>query len=59
MICPRCKKEINVQADKEWKYRQGLYTVKHYKCSNCWKGFNGYFRDGKLSFTIPKPKKPK
>ena len=57
--CPRCSGNAKLTG-KEWEY--GQFHVKQYECLGCEKKFMEYFRDGKLSHTIPKdggPPKPR
>jgi len=54
VACPRCGREISEVA-KEWEFK--VFHVKNYFCDNCHKTFNEYYRDGELSFTIPKKEK--
>jgi len=51
VACPRCGKE-GQETSKEWNY--GIFHVKLFNCKNCDKTFKAYFREGKLSHTIPK-----
>lgn len=51
--CPRCKKESQ-PTGKEWDYR--VFKVKVFICPNDGKSFNAYYKDGKLTHTIPKNK---
>jgi hypothetical protein len=51
MSCPRCKGE-SVYTGKTWRY--SAFEVKQMKCIVCRKGFREYFKEGKLSHTIPK-----
>jgi len=51
--CPRCRKEVS-KASKEWNY--AAFHVKLFNCEGCDKTFKAYYRDGKLSHTIPKSK---
>lgn len=51
--CPRCATDISIFA-KEWDY--GIFHVRNYECKECDKSFKAYFREGKLSHTIPKRK---
>ncbi len=53
MKCPRCGGESKVTG-KEWKF--GLFEGKQYNCSGCDKVFSAYYRDDKLSHTVPKAK---
>jgi hypothetical protein len=52
--CPRCEKESQ-GTGKEWNYR--VFRVKLFKCPIDGKTFSVYYKDEKLSHTIPKPKK--
>jgi uncharacterized protein with PIN domain len=52
--CPRCGKEVP-DASKEWNY--SIYHVKLFNCEKCDKTFKVYYREGKLSHTIPKSKR--
>lgn len=49
--CPRCGTEIP-KATKEWDY--SVFHVKRFDCEKCEKSFKAYFREGRLSHTIPK-----
>jgi hypothetical protein len=49
--CPRCGKEAK-PSGKEWKF--GLFDGKGYYCSSCDKPYSAFYRDGKLSHTVPK-----
>jgi len=51
--CPRCGKEVS-NASKEWDY--AAFHVKLFSCEKCDKTFKTYYRQGKLSHTIPKTK---
>jgi len=51
--CPKCGKEIS-KASKEWNY--AAFHVKLFNCDKCDKTFKAYYREGKLSHTIPKSK---
>ncbi|MCJ7631792.1 hypothetical protein MUP77_05260 [Candidatus Bathyarchaeota archaeon] len=51
--CPRCGKETS-GASKEWNY--AAFHVKLFKCARCDKTFKAYYREGKLTHTIPKSK---
>ena len=51
MECPRCGADSN-PTGKKWKY--AVFDVEGYHCEQCDKKFNAYYRDGKLSHTIPK-----
>ena len=51
--CPRCRKEVT-NASKEWNY--AVFRVKLLNCEKCEKTFKVYYREGKLSHTIPKSK---
>lgn len=53
MKCPRCNNEGKMTG-KNWKY--SVFDVKGYSCDICNKKFNAYYRDGKLTHTIPKLK---
>jgi transposase-like protein len=50
--CPRCGTEVSASS-KEWDYN--VFHVKRFDCKKCDKAFMAYFREGKLSHTIPKP----
>jgi transposase-like protein len=52
--CPRCSSPAKYTG-KEWDY--GVFHVKEYQCLKCGKMFMEYYREGKLSHTIPKAKK--
>ena len=49
--CPGCGK-VSRYVEKEWKY--DVYDAKSLYCKECGVCFNAYYRDGKLSHTIPK-----
>jgi len=49
--CPRCSSNAKLTG-KEWEY--GPFHVKQYTCSGCEKKFMEYYKDGKVSHTIPK-----
>jgi len=49
--CPRCCSDAKLTG-KEWEY--GPFHVKQYACSGCDKKFMEYYKDSKLSHTIPK-----
>jgi transposase-like protein len=49
--CPRCGTDIS-KVTREWNY--SAFHVKRYDCQKCEKSFKAYFREGKLSHTIPK-----
>ncbi|MDR0461222.1 MAG: hypothetical protein LBH62_07330 [Nitrososphaerota archaeon] len=51
--CPRCNSSAD-PTGKEWKY--GLFHVKQYLCTKCKKRHMEYYKDNKLSHTIPKSK---
>jgi len=51
--CPRCGSEAS-DAHKEWDY--SAFRVKRFDCERCSKAFMAYYREGKLSHTIPKQK---
>jgi len=51
--CPRCQAKAK-PTGKEWEY--GAFHVKQYECLGCEKKYMEYYKDGKLSHTIPKPK---
>jgi len=53
MKCPRCGKEGKATG-KTWKF--GLFDGEGYKCPSCNKPFSAFYRDGKLSHTVPKAK---
>lgn len=53
MKCPICNTNAK-ETGKEWKY--GVFYTKQFLCSECQKKFNVYYKNGKLSHTIPKPK---
>ena len=48
--CPRCGTDIPMPT-KEWDY--SAFHVKRYYCKKCDSGFLVYYREGKLSHTIP------
>jgi transposase-like protein len=52
--CPRCSSNAK-PTGKEWEY--AVFHVKQFVCSVCEKKFMEYYRNGKLSHTIPKAKK--
>jgi uncharacterized protein with PIN domain len=49
--CPRCGKDVP-NSSKEWNY--AAFHVKLYECPKCNKIFKAYYRQNKLSHTIPK-----
>lgn len=49
--CPRCNKEVS-KAIKEWDY--SIFHVKLFYCGKCEKSFKAYYKERKLSHTIPK-----
>jgi transposase len=51
--CPRCGKEAP-DSSTEWEF--AAFHVKLFVCSKCKKTFKAYYRDGELSYTIPKSK---
>jgi transposase len=51
--CPRCGKDVP-NSSKEWNY--AAFHVKLYECPKCNKTFKAYYRQNKLSHTIPKTK---
>lgn len=51
VTCPRCGAEV-FASSKEWNY--GAFHVKRFSCKRCGKGFMAYYREGRLSHTIPK-----
>jgi ribosomal protein S27AE len=51
--CPRCGKEVS-KPSKEWNY--AAFHVKLFNCGKCDKTFKAYYRQDKLSHTIPKAK---
>jgi len=53
MKCPRCGSEAS-DTHKEWDY--SAFHVKRFDCKRCEKAFMAYYREGKLSHTIPKRK---
>lgn len=53
--CPRCSGKTKLTG-KEWKY--GKFHVKQYLCLSCEKTAMEYYKDGKLSHTIPKTNQP-
>ncbi len=53
MKCPSCGAETK-PTGKEWKF--GQFDAIGYKCSSCGKSSSAYYRDGKLSHTVPKSK---
>jgi transposase-like protein len=53
MNCPRCGAEAKATG-KEWKF--GLFDAKQYSCDKCKKPFSAFYREGKLSHTVPKAK---
>jgi len=53
MKCPRCGSEAS-DTNKEWDY--SAFHVKRFDCEKCGKAFMAYYREGKLSHTIPKRK---
>lgn len=51
--CPRCGKEGRATG-KEWKF--GQFDAVGYRCDHDDKPYSAYYRDGKLSHTVPKSK---
>jgi len=49
--CPMCGK-VSRYVEKEWRYN--VYDAKSFYCVECGKSFNAYFKENKLSHTIPK-----
>jgi len=49
--CPRCGKASRY-LEKEWRY--DVYDAKSFYCKECGVVFVAYFKDGKLSHTLPK-----
>lgn len=54
VVCPRSLGNAKLTG-KEWEY--GPFHVKQYECLGCEKKFMEYYRNGKLSHTIPKTNK--
>jgi uncharacterized C2H2 Zn-finger protein len=52
--CPICGEDIS-RGSKEWSY--AAFEVRLFKCPECEKTFKAYYREGKLSHTIPKSKR--
>jgi hypothetical protein len=52
--CPLCGKEASGPL-KEWDY--SAFHVRLFYCAHCNKRFKAYYKEGKLSHTIPKSKK--
>ena len=52
--CPICKKVEATPMGKGWNY--AAFHVELFNCPNCEKSIKVYYRDGKVSHTIPKPK---
>jgi hypothetical protein len=55
MKCYNCGTELPSKPKKDWKYT--IYTVNMLVCQKCCKSTKAYYREGKLSHTIPKAKK--
>ena len=53
MKCPVCGEDAT-PTSKEFKF--GVFDGKQQKCGACGKTFNAFYRDGKLSHTVPKAK---
>jgi len=51
--CPNCGSEAT-KSMKSWNYRK--LVVKFFSCSKCQKNFKAYYKDGILTYTIPKGK---
>lgn len=51
--CPRCGTEISTST-REWDC--SVFHVKRFDCKECDKAFMTYYREEKLSHTIPKGK---
>ena len=52
--CPRCK---SVAESSGKRFGFGVFEGRSYSCVPCGKSFNAYYRNRKLSHTVPKPKK--
>jgi len=53
MKCPVCGNEATATG-KEWKF--GQFDAIGYKCASCGKSSSAYYKEGKLSHTVPKSK---
>ncbi len=53
MKCPVCGGSAS-PTGKEFKF--GVFDGKQHKCEACGKTFNAFYRDGKFTHTVPKPK---
>ncbi len=53
MKCPVCSGAAQATG-KEFKF--GVFDGKQHKCEACSKTFNAFYRDGKFTHTVPKPK---
>jgi len=51
--CPRCGKEA-AATGKEFKF--GVFDGRQHYCDSCGKHFKAFYREGKLKYTVPKPK---
>lgn len=51
--CPRCSGKVKLTG-KEWDYAN--FHVKQYVCLECEKKAMEYYKEGKISHTIPKMK---
>jgi len=51
--CPRCGKDVP-DTLKKWNY--AVFHVRLFECPKCDKPFKAYYRQNKLSHTIPKAK---
>ena len=48
--CPRCETEVSTFI-REWNY--SVFHVRRFDCEKCDKALMAYYREGKLSHTIP------
>jgi len=52
--CPRCKSMAEPSGRR---FGFGVFEGRSYSCEPCEKSFNAYYKNRKLSHTVPKPKK--
>ena len=51
IACPRCGGEAE-KTGKSWKF--GVFDTDGYGCQACGKTFNAFYKDGRISHTVPK-----
>ena len=49
--CPRCRRKSQ-PTGKDWDF--GVFEAREYFCENCEKTFNAFYKEKKLSHTVPK-----